>query len=86
MKNVAIDTHFIERGRIVRMAQCIVTNPGCVGIGLEEDTAVFVTEGKEMLVVGSGLLTVLKACGWRAGAGPAPAPALQRPEVHRPQL
>ncbi|MDX5483182.1 MAG: cyanophycinase [Hymenobacteraceae bacterium] len=59
MKNVAFDTHFIERGRMVRMAQCIVTNPGCIGVGLEEDTAVYVTEGREMLVVGSGLLTVV---------------------------
>ncbi|MFD2512458.1 cyanophycinase [Pontibacter locisalis] len=59
MKDVAIDTHFIQRGRMVRMAQCIVTNPGCIGIGLEEDTAAYVTEGREMLVIGSGLMTVV---------------------------
>ncbi|WP_439882264.1 cyanophycinase [Pontibacter sp. MBLB2868] len=59
LKNVAFDTHFIQRGRMVRMAQCIITNPGCIGIGLEEDTAVYVTEGREMLVVGSGLMTVV---------------------------
>jgi cyanophycinase len=41
------------------MSQCIVTNPGCIGIGLEEDTAVYVTEGRELLVVGSGLMTVV---------------------------
>ena len=63
LKNVAVDTHFIERGRFVRMAQCIVTNPGSIGIGLEEDTAVYVTEGKEMLVVGSGLVTVVDGTG-----------------------
>ncbi|WP_242927223.1 cyanophycinase [Pontibacter vulgaris] len=59
MKNVAIDTHFIARGRIVRMAQAISTNPGCVGIGLEEDTAILVTEGKHIEVVGNGLITVV---------------------------
>lgn len=63
LKNVAIDTHFIERGRIVRMAQCIATNPGCVGIGLEEDTAIFVTEGKQVRVIGSGLVTVVDGMG-----------------------
>ncbi|OKL38599.1 cyanophycinase [Pontibacter flavimaris] len=59
LKNVAVDTHFIERGRLVRMAQCIVTNPGCIGIGLEEDTAAYITEGRELEVVGSGLITII---------------------------
>lgn len=63
LKNVAIDTHFIERGRIVRVAQAIATNPGCIGIGLEEDTALFVTEGKEAVVLGSGLVTVVDGTG-----------------------
>lgn len=63
MKNVAIDTHFIERGRIVRMAQCISTNPGCIGIGLEEDTAIYITEGSQFRVLGSGLVTVVDGMG-----------------------
>jgi cyanophycinase len=59
LKNVAIDTHFIQRGRIIRVAQCIVTNPGCIGIGLEEDTAICVTNGSEIKVLGSGLVTIV---------------------------
>ncbi|MDQ4141380.1 MAG: cyanophycinase [Bacteroidota bacterium] len=59
MKNVAVDTHFITRGRIVRMAQAIATNPGCIGIGLEEDTAIMVTEGRNIEVLGNGLITVV---------------------------
>lgn len=59
LKNVAIDTHFIQRGRIVRMAQCIATNPGCIGIGLEEDTAILVSEGREAEVIGTGLVTIV---------------------------
>ncbi len=59
LKNIAIDTHFIERGRIVRMAQAISTNPGCIGIGLEEDTAIYVLEGRELEVIGSGLITIV---------------------------
>lgn len=63
LKNVAIDTHFIERGRIVRMAQCIATNPGCIGIGLEEDTAILVTEGRYIEVIGTGLVTIIDGMG-----------------------
>jgi cyanophycinase len=59
MHDVAIDTHFVARGRIIRMAQIIATNPGCIGLGLEEDTAVLVTEGREIEVLGSGVVTVV---------------------------
>jgi cyanophycinase len=59
MRDVAIDTHFVARGRIVRMAQIIATNPGCIGLGLEEDTAVLVTKGSEIEVIGNGLVVVV---------------------------
>ncbi|WP_151085692.1 cyanophycinase [Hymenobacter baengnokdamensis] len=59
LRDVAIDTHFIARGRIVRMAQIIATNPGCIGLGLEEDTAVLVSKGKELEVIGNGIVVVL---------------------------
>lgn len=59
LRDVAIDTHFIARGRIVRMAQIIATNPGCIGLGLEEDTAVFVTKGSEIEVLGNGIVVLL---------------------------
>ncbi|AKD05066.1 cyanophycinase [Pontibacter korlensis] len=63
LKNVAVDTHFIQRGRLVRMAQCITTNPGCIGVGLEEDTAAFITEGHNLEVIGSGLITIVDGMG-----------------------
>lgn len=59
LKDVCIDTHFVHRGRFVRMAQVIVTNPTCIGIGIEEDTAIIVRNGNETEVVGSGLIIVL---------------------------
>jgi cyanophycinase len=59
LNDVAIDTHFISRGRIVRMSQMIATNPSFIGIGLEEDTGVVVKKGCEMEVVGSGLVMVV---------------------------
>ncbi|UOR07373.1 cyanophycinase [Hymenobacter aerilatus] len=59
LHDVAVDTHFVARGRIVRMAQILATNPGCLGLGLEEDTAVLITEGKEIEVIGSGMVVIL---------------------------
>ncbi|MBO2011293.1 cyanophycinase [Hymenobacter negativus] len=59
LRDVAIDTHFIARGRMVRMAQIIATNPGCIGLGLEEDTAVLVTKGAELEVIGNGIVVLL---------------------------
>ncbi|GAA4348802.1 cyanophycinase [Hymenobacter saemangeumensis] len=59
LHDVAIDTHFVARGRIIRMAQIISTNPGCIGLGLEEDTGVVVTNGCELEVIGSGVVTIV---------------------------
>ena len=63
LKNVAIDTHFISRGRMIRMAHRLATNPGCIGIGLEEDTGIVVKKGYEAEVIGSGLIVVMDARG-----------------------
>jgi cyanophycinase len=59
LKDVLIDTHFVHRGRIVRMAQVIVTNPTSIGIGIEEDTAIIVRNGLDIEVVGSGTIIIL---------------------------
>jgi cyanophycinase len=56
LKDVCIDTHFVHRGRFVRMAQVIATNPACIGIGIEENTAIVVTEGTHVEVVGTGVV------------------------------
>ncbi|WP_375415790.1 cyanophycinase [uncultured Hymenobacter sp.] len=60
LHDVAIDTHFVRRGRIIRMAQIIATNPGCLGLGLEEDTGVVIREGRELEVIGSGVVTIVE--------------------------
>ena len=36
LKDVCIDTHFVHRGRLVRPAQVIATNPTTVGMGIDE--------------------------------------------------
>jgi cyanophycinase len=59
MKDVCIDTHFVHRGRFVRMAQVIATNPASIGIGIEEDTAIIINNGIEGEVFGSGVVIII---------------------------
>lgn len=60
LKDVCIDTHFVQRGRFIRMAQVIATNPTCIGIGIEEDTAIIVSNGLEVEVVGTGTIIIIE--------------------------
>lgn len=54
-----IDTHFIKRGRFGRLAQAIVRNPGHIGIGLGEDTAIIIKKGHEAKCLGSGMVVII---------------------------
>ncbi len=59
LRDVCIDTHFVNRGRFVRMSQVIATNPTSIGVGIEEDTAMLVRNGKDAVVVGCGVIIVI---------------------------
>lgn len=39
--NCIIDTHFLKRGRLARLAHAITRYPNLIGIGLEENNAIF---------------------------------------------
>lgn len=56
--NVIIDTHFVQRGRMGRLFQAVVNNPRTLGIGLGEDTGLFIYDDK-MTAVGSGLVILV---------------------------
>jgi cyanophycinase len=60
IKDVCIDTHFVHRGRFIRLAQVVITNPTSIGIGIEEDTCIVVQKGRRMQVRGSGLVVVIE--------------------------
>jgi cyanophycinase len=60
IKDVCIDTHFVHRGRFLRMAQVITTNPTCIGFGIEEDTAIIIRNGLDVEVVGTGTVVVIE--------------------------
>jgi cyanophycinase len=57
--NVIIDSHFEKRGRFVRLAQAVASNPGCIGIGLGEDTGMIIIDGNKMEAIGSGLIVII---------------------------
>jgi cyanophycinase len=61
LRDVCIDTHFVNRGRFVRISQVLAENPSSIGIGIEEDTAIIVREGKEAEVVGCGVIVIIDA-------------------------
>lgn len=56
---VIIDSHFEKRGRFGRLAQAVACNPGCIGIGLGEDTGMLITNGNKMHAIGSGLVVII---------------------------
>ena len=56
--NVIIDTHFVQRGRIGRLFQAVVNNPRTLGIGLGEDTGLYI-HNDVMTAVGSGLVILV---------------------------
>jgi cyanophycinase len=63
LRDVCIDTHFVHRNRFIRLAQVIATNPGCTGLGIEEDTAVLIRNGVDGEIVGSGTVFVVEGFG-----------------------
>jgi cyanophycinase len=56
-----IDQHFRQRDRLGRLITALSYNPFAVGIGLDEDTATFISPNEVMEVVGSGGVTVVDA-------------------------
>lgn len=59
IKDVIIDQHFAQRGRIGRLLVGIAENPQSLGIGIDEDTAIVVNEQGEFKVIGSGAVYVI---------------------------
>ena len=56
-----IDQHFRERDRLGRLIAALAYNPFAIGIGLDEDTAVFIGPDETLEVEGSGGVTVVDA-------------------------
>ncbi|KQR94353.1 hypothetical protein ASG01_00235 [Chryseobacterium sp. Leaf180] len=59
LKNCIVDTHFVHRARFGRLAHAVMLNPNCWGIGLGEDSALIINEGKTAVCIGSGMVWMI---------------------------
>lgn len=62
VRDVIIDQHFAERGRIGRLLGAVAQNPRVLGIGIDEDTAI-VLEGCCFRVAGTGAVYIVDGSG-----------------------
>ena len=58
---LVIDQHFSQRNRLGRLLTAVSYNPFIIGVGLDEDTAIFISPDHNFKVVGSGGVTVIDA-------------------------
>lgn len=58
LRDVIIDQHFAERGRFGRLLGAVAHNPRLMGLGIDENTAAVVEQGK-MTVLGEGAVYVI---------------------------
>ena len=55
---VIVDQHFRQRDRIGRLLAALSYNPFMSGLGIDEDTAAFISPKNILEVVGAGAVTV----------------------------
>jgi cyanophycinase len=60
-RDMLIDQHFAERGRMSRLIGAVTQNPRVLGIGIDEDTAMIVEREQSFQVLGEGAVYVLDA-------------------------
>ena len=59
LDGVIIDQHFDQRGRLGRLLCGVAENPGILGIGIDEDTAIRVYPDQYFSVLGNNAVTVI---------------------------
>lgn len=57
--DLLIDQHFSQRDRLGRLLTAISYNPFMMGVGIDEDTAIFIDPDHCFEVVGSGAVTII---------------------------
>jgi cyanophycinase len=58
-RDMVIDQHFAERGRISRLLGVVAQNPRVLGIGIDENTAIELQASRGFRVIGAGAVTVV---------------------------
>lgn len=63
IKDVIIDQHFAQRGRIGRLLTGIAQNPEVLGIGIDENTGIIVNKSGIIEVIGEGAVYFIDGSG-----------------------
>jgi cyanophycinase len=59
LPGVIVDQHFAQRERFGRLVNLVASSPDLLGIGLDEDTSILVTDETEVEVIGRGSVFVV---------------------------
>lgn len=59
LQNIIIDQHFTERGRLSRLITAVSYNPKYLGIGIDENTAIIISQSGILEVAGAGTVTII---------------------------
>lgn len=59
VREVVIDQHFAQRGRLGRLVAAVAQQPAILGIGIDEDTAIIINRRGAMKVIGSQTVTIV---------------------------
>ena len=59
LEGVIVDQHFAQRQRYGRLMSIVASSPNLIGIGIDEDTAIEVTDNESFTVIGRGAAYVL---------------------------
>jgi cyanophycinase len=76
LPDVVVDQHFDQRARYGRLLSIVATSPNLLGLGIDEDTAAEVTDGRDLTVLGTGAVFVVDA---RAAVSDVPEAARDAP-------
>jgi cyanophycinase len=61
LPGVIVDQHFDERARYGRLMSLVAGSPNLLGMGIDEDTAAEIRDGRKLSVMGSGAIFVIDA-------------------------
>ena len=70
-KDVIVDQHFIARQRQNRLFSVVLEHPGHLGIGVDEDTAIWIRPDDTFTVIGKGSVMVFDPSGASTRRSPA---------------
>jgi cyanophycinase len=61
LEDIIIDQHFDQRGRYGRLMSMVAASPNLLGMGIDENTAAEIRDGRVMSVIGAGAIFVVNA-------------------------